>query len=274
MSRVDLGSAVVTTFLIGLLVSIGAIWMVLGAAHSIAVKQQRQVVIDVAWGLGFVAVTMVAFGQSWGFGDPARRTLLLVLTTVWGLRLAAFLFWRTRGGGEDPRYAELMAQAQGDPGRYAIRRIWLPQAAVMLVVSLVQQVGMVVTGPLTWVAWAGVALWGCGLAFETVGDWQLARFRADPLRRGGVLDSGLWAWTRHPNYFGDAAAWWGMFLVTASAWPGVLTIVSPLLMTWILVGLTGKRLTESRIAGRPGYADYVARTSGFLPLPPRQGRAG
>lgn len=108
--------------------------------------------------------------------------------------------------------------------------------------------------------------------FETVGDWQLARHKADPARRGTILDTGVWAWTRHPNYFGDATVWWGLWLVTASAgWlPALLTVLSPLLMTWALTSRTGKPLTESRMMERPGYRDYVERTSGFFPLPPRR----
>lgn len=108
-----------------------------------------------------------------------------------------------------------------------------------------------------------------GIAFEAVGDAQLRRFKADPANRGRIMDQGLWAWTRHPNYFGDACVWWGVYVVAAAQWPGVLTVVSPLAMTYFLVYATGARLLEQHMAKRPGYADYQRRTSYFVPWPPK-----
>jgi steroid 5-alpha reductase family enzyme len=152
-----------------------------------------------------------------------------------------------------------------------VRRIYLTQGVVMWFVSLPVQVAMVQPQGLGALAWAGAAVWAVGLFFETVGDWQLERFRAEPSNRGRVLDTGLWHYTRHPNYFGDACVWWGLWLVAASAWPGVLFVLSPLAMTWNLAKGTGAALLEKDIADRrPDYADYVRRTSGFVPLPPRK----
>jgi steroid 5-alpha reductase family enzyme len=120
------------------------------------------------------------------------------------------------------------------------------------------------------VLWAGVAVWAVGLFFEAVGDAQLAAFRRDERNRGTVLDRGLWRFTRHPNYFGDACVWFGLWLASAQQWPGLATVLSPVAMTWFLVAKTGKPLLESQLARtRPGYADYVRRTSGFVPWPPR-----
>ena len=109
-----------------------------------------------------------------------------------------------------------------------------------------------------------------GLGFEALGDAQLRRFKADPANKGKIMDRGLWSWTRHPNYFGDATVWWGLFLVSAEAWPGILTVLSPLAMTYFLVFRTGARLLEKEMAKRPGYREYMERTSGFFPLPPRR----
>jgi steroid 5-alpha reductase family enzyme len=121
------------------------------------------------------------------------------------------------------------------------------------------------------VAWIGVGLWLVGVFFEAVGDAQMERFRRDPAHRGQVIDVGLWRYTRHPNYFGDACVWWGLSLVAFTTWPGILTILSPLAMTWLLAKGTGKPLLEKDMSSRrPGYADYVRRTSGFLPLPPKK----
>lgn len=259
-------------FGVGVLWSALALLVLLAVTFAIGRRQGRHVVIDAAWGAGFVVVAAVAFLTSGGHGDDGRRLLLLVLTAAWGLRLAGFLAWRMRDGEEDPRYEKLLGGA-ANRDTYALRRVYLPQGIVLLIVSMVQQVGMLAAGPLTWVAWLGAVVWVIGMFFEVVGDAQLASYKA-ARRRGdaaSVLDTGVWAWTRHPNYFGDAAVWWGLFLVTASAWPGVLTLLSPLLMTWALTSRTGKPLTEKRMAERPGYAEYVRRTSGFFPLPPKRG---
>ena len=115
----------------------------------------------------------------------------------------------------------------------------------------------------------GGAAWAVGIFFEAVGDHQLARFRADPANAGLVMDRGLWRYTRHPNYFGDVMVWWGIYLVALSMWYAWWTIVSPLVMSTLLISVSGKRLLEHRMRRRPGYAEYVARTSGFFPRPPR-----
>ncbi len=140
----------------------------------------------------------------------------------------------------------------------------------MWFISLPVQVAMYERDPLGVIMVVGAGVWLIGFAFESIGDRQLARFRADPASRGQVMDRGLWRYTRHPNYFGDACLWWGIFVVACAQWQGALTILSPVLMTWTLVAKTGKPLLEHDIARRrPGYADYVARTSGFIPRRPR-----
>lgn len=234
--------------------------------------QNRHVLVDVAWGLGFVLVAAISFVRSAGIGDDLTRRVLLGLVAVWGVRLALHIVARTIGAGEDPRYAAMMARAKGSRHAYIYRVAYLNQALVMWIVSLPIQVAMFAAGPgLRWVLWAGVTVWAVGEFFEAVGDWQLQRFRNDPSTRGQVMDRGLWRYTRHPNYFGDTCVWWGIYLVAAATWPGCLTVISPLLMTWALTKKTGKPLLEKGLVQtRPGYAEYVARTSGFIPWPPRQ----
>ena len=247
-----------------------AVVVVLGITFAVAVRVGKQAVIDVTWGLGFVAIAITAFATSGGHGDALRRWLAFVLTAVWGLRLAAHIFSRSRGKGEDPRYEAMLERADGNPNVYALLHIYLPQGVIMWFVSLPVQIAMFVEGGLAWVLWLGVVVWVVGFFFESVGDLQLTRFRNDPSNKGTVLDTGLWRYTRHPNYFGDAAVWTGLFLVAASAWPGVLTILSPAVMVWNLYGGTGKKLLEKDIGDRrPDYADYVRRTSGFFPWPPK-----
>lgn len=246
-----------------------AVMLVLALTFAVAVRQGRHSVMDIAWGPGFVGVAVVSWLLSAGAGEDTRRLLLLLLTAVWGLRLGIHIGWRARDGHEDPRYKNLLGPAPGSRNAYALRRVYLPQGVVMFFVSLTLQVGMFATGPLGWLAFLGVLAWVTGFVFEAVGDWQLARFRNDPSRRGTVLDTGLWRYTRHPNYFGDAAVWTGLFLITADSWPGILTVLSPALMVWTLAGKTGKPLTEKAMSGRPGYREYVEATSGFIPWPPK-----
>ncbi|XTR51935.1 DUF1295 domain-containing protein [Pseudarthrobacter sp. So.54] len=200
--------------------------------------------------------------------------LLLALVAVWGIRLAVHIGVRAHGGHEDPRYVDMLSAAPGSRNVFALRKVYLPQGVILFFVSLTVQVGMFSTGPLGWLAWLGVVFWAVGFVFETVGDWQLSAFKADSSRRGTVLNTGLWRYTRHPNYFGDAAVWAGIFLVAADSWPGLLTVLSPALMIWLLAGKSGKPLTEKVMSARPGYREYVESTSGFVPLPPRTHRSG
>ncbi|MEJ2890698.1 DUF1295 domain-containing protein [Actinomycetospora aeridis] len=232
----------------------------------------RHSVVDVTWGLGFVAVAVVAYLVSGvlGVGDTVVRTVTLALVAVWGLRLGIYIGLRNRGKGEDPRYAAMLGDdhAPGAVTTTVLRRVYLPQAGVMLVVSLPVLAAMVRASTVTAVVVVGVVLWLVGFVFESVGDAQLAAFKADPGNKGKVLDTGLWRYTRHPNYFGDACVWWGVFAVAAGHPLALVTVVGPLLMTYLLVSVTGKELTEKSMSGRPGYDEYVRRTSGFLPLPP------
>ena len=239
---------------------------------AVATRIGVYAIVDVAWGLGFVLVAVITFVLSVSHGDGGRRALVLTLTAIWGLRLAAHIFRRNRGRGEDPRYARMLRGHDAGVARFVLTRIYLPQGRIMWVVSLPIQVAMYIGTGLGPAAMIGVAVWVLGMVFEAAGDWQLARFKADPANDGSVMDRGLWRYTRHPNYFGDACVWWGLFLIACEHWMGLLTIVSPLLMTHLLVNVTGKALLERQMSRTRGqaYADYVARTSGFFPLPPKR----
>jgi steroid 5-alpha reductase family enzyme len=251
--------------------SLLAVVVLMGATALEGRRQGRVSVVDTAWGLGFVLVAVVAAVV--GDGTPWRRVALLVAVGVWGGRLAWHVSRRNRGKGEDPRYAAMLASETGHPTWVAVRKVYAVQGAALWFVSLPIQVSAASGGGVTLVAVLGLLLWAVGLGFEAVGDAQLAAFTADPTHRGRVMDRGLWAWTRHPNYFGDFTVWWGLWLVAASAWPGVLTVLSPLAMTYFLVFATGARLLEAHLAERPGYAEYQQRTSPFLPRRPRTAEA-
>jgi steroid 5-alpha reductase family enzyme len=247
--------------------SAAAVLVVALVAFAVGMALRRHNVADVAWGLGFAVVAVVALVASAGHGVGPRRWLLVAVTTVWGVRLAGHIFWRNRGGGEDPRYEKMLS---GRGAWYVLGTVYLGQGALIWLVSLPVQVGMPGRWPGTALLAAGGLLWACGLFFEAVGDWQLGRFVADPSNRGQIMDRGLWRYTRHPNYFGDACVWWGIFLIGFGSWGSLVTLVSPLVMTYLLVWGSGKRLTEKRmVASKPGYAAYAARTSGFIPLPRR-----
>lgn len=255
------------------LAALGGVVLVVGATFLIALKVGRHNVIDTAWGLGFLVALLAADAvalDSAHHGGAARRILITVLTAVWALRLAIHMGLRGRGEGEDPRYVAMLADARGNRTLYALRKVYLVQAVAMWFVSLPLQVTAVRGGSIGVLGWLGVAVWVVGFVFEAGGDWQLNTFRNDPANKGKVMDRGLWRYTRHPNYFGDAAQWWGFALIAFAHWPGIATIASPALMTWFLARKTGKPLLESHLtASRPGYAHYVEATSGFFPLPPR-----
>lgn len=255
-------------FLTVSLASLGGTAVLMIVTALIGARIGRHNVVDVTWGGGFVLIALISAAT--GTGELWRRLLLLVLVGVWGLRLAVHVFRRSRGHGEDPRYTEMLAKAPGNETLYALRKIYLTQAVALWFVSLPLQVSAVAHGSVLPVVVLGVLVWILGWTFEAVGDAQLKAFKADSSNKGRIMDRGLWAWTRHPNYFGDSAVWWGLFLVSASAWPGVLTLLSPIAMTYFLVFATGARLLERSMEKRPGYREYQQRTSYFLPRPPKQ----
>lgn len=253
----------------------GAILAVLAVTFVASKIAHKHSVIDSAWGLLFAVAAVAAFLCSAAgsvHGDGLRRWLLLILPVLWGLRLAQHIGRRTIGKPEDPRYAALLAKAKGNPDLYAIRMVYLLQGLLAFVISAPILVGAFTRGSVGVIAWLGVAVWCVGVFFEAVGDHQMEAFRGNPANKGKVIDVGLWHYTRHPNYFGDACVWWGIFLVAAEHWPGVLSIYAPVVMTLLLTKGSGARILEKHMAQRPGWAEYAAKTSGFFPLPPRSGR--
>jgi steroid 5-alpha reductase family enzyme len=241
-----------------------ALWLV-------SVRIRDASIADLFWGTGFVLVAWVAALS--GDGEGPRRALVLALVTIWGLRLTVHLSRRNLRRGEDPRY-QAMRRRHGE-------RFWIVslgtvfglQGLLLWIVSLPVQAGAArPSSGLSALDLAGVALWAVGFLFEAVGDRQLARFRADPANRGKVMDRGLWATTRHPNYFGDAMVWWGLGLLGAAA-AGPWVLLGPALMNFLLLRVSGVTLLERDIAERrPGYREYVRRTSAFFPWFPGKDR--
>jgi len=240
-----------------------ATWVV-----SLIVKNAS--IVDVVWGLGFVAVSWMVAARVDGNVD--RQFLLVAMTTLWGVRLAVYLFLRNRGGGEDYRYRAMRKRWGSRFPLVSLATVFLLQGVLMWIVSLPVQLGQVESTPdVGFVAWIGVALWAVGLFFEAVGDAQLVTFKQDPANEGLVMDRGLWRYTRHPNYFGDACVWGGIALGAAETTVGRWGLIGALLMTVLLRRVSGVTLLEkSLVKRRAGYHEYVARTSAFVPRPPKR----
>jgi len=226
-------------------------------------------IVDSLWSLMFLLAAGVYTALAEAPGP--RSTLLLVLVAVWAVRLSAYITWRNHGEPEDYRYQQI--RRNNEPGfRYkSLYIVFGLQALLAWIIGLPLAAAISGSAELGWLDLAGVGLWGVGVFFEAVGDYQLARFKADPGNRGRVLDSGLWRYTRHPNYFGNFTLWWGFFLLAWSA-GAPWTVVSPLLMSFLLLKVSGVALLEKDIGGRrPAYAEYIRRTNAFFPGPRRAG---
>ena len=257
-THVDVLGSAATVVVVGLVLT----WLV-------SLVRRDASIADIAWGLGFVAIAWTTWFVGDGLGD--RRHLLVAMVTIWGLRLAGHLLWRSWGEPEDRRYQAMRRKAGDRFPLTSFFTVFVLQGIAMWIVSLPVQLAMTPTEPEVGVlSIIGVVVWGVGLFFETVGDAQLARFRADPANHDTVLDWGLWRYTRHPNYFGDCCVWWGLFLVAAETPDARWGIVGPALMTLLLLRVSGVTLLERGLhRRRDGYADYVERTSAFLPRPPK-----
>ena len=256
MSVIDLWLAALP-FLLG---AAGLTWVV-------SVVKRNVTIVDTLWSLLFVIAAAVYVTAA---DVPSQRSwLVLCLVSLWGVRLAAYLAWRNRGHEEDRRYQAI--RRRNEPN-FALKSLWLIfgfQAILAWIISLPLAGAAAGDAPLGLLDWLGVALWAVGVFFEAVGDWQLARFKANPANAGRVMDTGLWRYTRHPNYFGDFCVWWGLYLcaLSAGAW---WTVVGPLIMSFLLLRFSGVRLLERDIGERrPAYAEYVRRTNAFFPGPRR-----
>jgi steroid 5-alpha reductase family enzyme len=232
----------------------------------VSVQQRNVTIVDTLWSLMFVIAAFAYAAASTPLGPRAQ--LLLVLVSIWGLRLALYLGRRTLGHEEDRRYQKI--RRRNEPG-FTWKSLYLVfglQAVLAWIISLPLLGGIVGDeSPLGVLDYAGAALWAVGLYFEAVGDWQLARFKADPANSGAVMDRGLWGLTRHPNYFGDFCIWWsfGLIALSAGAW---WALIGPALMSVLLLRVSGVTLLERDIGKRrPGYAEYIRRTNAFFPGP-------
>lgn len=242
----------------------------------VALVIRRNDIVDIAWGLGFVAVAVWLFART-GAPLTLRQYVVTALVTVWGLRLAGHIGARNLkpGKGEDARYAAWRLEW----GKWLVPRaylqIFLLQGLFMLLILAPVIAAGSVAGPSTLgpLDFLGLAVWLFGYFFEAVGDAQLASFLSESANRGHIMDRGLWSWTRHPNYFGESVMWWGIAIIALSVPGGWIGLLSPVVITWLLLKVSGVPMLEKHFEGRPGWDAYKARTSAFVPLPPK-GRRG
>ena len=255
-----MSSTAVTTAALTITVVMLVTWVI-----SLVVKNAS--IVDVAWGIGFVAVAWMVAARVDGNVD--RQFLIVAMTTLWGMRLAVYLFIRNRGAGEDYRYRAMRKRWGSRFPLASLGTVFILQGVLMWIVSLPVQLGQVQESPDVGVlAWLGVAVWAVGLFFEAVGDAQLAQFKEDPANEGLVMDRGLWKYTRHPNYFGEITQWWGIWLLALSVPYGLLAIIGPLTITILITKVSGVPLLEKAYAGRPDWEAYKKRTSVLVPWRP------
>lgn len=246
-----------------------AVFVYMTAVFLAALLRKDNSIVDIAWGPGFLLVALVTILQ--GPGIVVRQGLACGLVSIWGLRLAAHIYSRNRGRSEDFRYAKWRREW----GRSFILRsyfqIFMLQGIFMLLISspliLLNRSSERGLKPLDAL---GAGVWLVGFLFEAVGDHQLKIFKSKPENKGRIMTSGLWRYTRHPNYFGEAAMWWGVWLVSLSVDSGCAGIISPLSITFLLLRVSGVTMLERKYAGNPEFASYARRTSSFFPLPPRK----
>ena len=227
-------------------------------------------IVDIFWSLGFVMLAW--FYRSQVPLESLRQTLVPILVTVWGLRLSLYILWRNWGQGEDYRYAAMREKwGQSFPLLSLPIVFWLQGVLFWIIAApLLQVQASRSPAEATWLDVLGFVLFAIGFYFESVGDYQLARFKADPANRGKVMDRGLWRYTRHPNYFGDATLWWGFGCFALATTGSLWTLVGPIVMTFLIVKVSGVALLEKGLGDtKPKYREYVRRTSAFIPWPPR-----
>jgi steroid 5-alpha reductase family enzyme len=258
------------TFSLLMLWSAAAVVVLMVGTWVVSLPLKNTGIVDSVWSVGFIVVAVLALLTAGG--DSIRGTLVLVLTFVWGARLSIHITLRNRGRGEDPRYAAWRRE-HGD--RWPLRSlitVFLLQGVLLWIISLPLQVavGGGGTDPLTGWDYLGLTLWMAGFLIEATADAQLASFRARAGGEGQVLTSGLRRYSRHPHYFGEALLWWGFFFFAVPVSAGWWAVISPLLLTFLVRWVSGVPMSDRLLAERPGYKDYAARTSPFIPLPPKR----
>lgn len=218
-------------------------------------------IVDVAWGMGFILVSFVTEF----FYRIEPNYILLIIVTIWGLRLALHIGVRNLGRGEDWRYANWRKDWKGQVFWQSLVRVFLLQGFFMFIIALPLLYPGPVTTDLQWFQYIGLLLWLVGLLWESIGDWQLLRFKKNPANKGKIMMEGLWSLSRHPNYFGEMTLWWGIFIYVAPFGHWYISILSPIVLTWLLMRISGVPMLEAKYKDNPDYQKYVKKTNALLP---------
>jgi steroid 5-alpha reductase family enzyme len=251
------------------LYTIFAILLYMTIVFLLALKKKDNSIVDIAWGLGFVGVAILTLTLKEGI--TSRQLIISGLVFVWGVRLALHIAIRKRGKGEDFRYAKW----RQDWGRWFVLRsyfqIFMLQGVFLFIIALpIMLVNFFPRFDLTVIDFFGVGVWLIGFFFEAVGDYQLNQFKKRPENKGKIIKTGLWKYTRHPNYFGEVVIWWGIFLVALSVKNGWIAILSPLTISFLLLRVSGVTMLEKKYAGNPDFEAYAKRTNAFFPWLPKK----
>jgi steroid 5-alpha reductase family enzyme len=251
-----------------LFLGLAAVVILFAILWALSLRLENASIADVAWGPGILAIGLAYYFSS--DGAPLRARLTLALLAAWAIRLAVHIGMRMRLHGEDARYVKWRDQYEDSWWWISFFRVFMLQAVIAWIISLPIYFAIVslVPASLTLVDYLGILLFAAGLVIEAVSDEHLRRFRAERVNKGKVLDAGLWRYSRHPNYFGEAVLWWGFGLI-GLATGGVPGLLGPAIMTYLLLYVSGVALLESTLIEKAGYIQYVGRTPAFVPLPPR-----
>jgi steroid 5-alpha reductase family enzyme len=242
--------------------------MVLLWLWSLAIKNSS--IVDIFWGIGFVVIAWLVFTVT-PQGYLPRKQLMVTLVTLWGLRLALHIGIRNWGKSEDFRYAAWREENGPRWWWVSFFKVFLLQGVLMWLISVPLIAAQTSGFPaiLTPLDMIGASIWTVGLLFESIGDFQLIRFKTNSTNHSKLLTTGLWKYTRHPNYFGEAVLWWGFYIIAlaAGSW---WTIFSPIIMTFLLMKVSGVAMLERTMKSKPGYEDYMSRTNAFIPWFPKE----
>lgn len=257
------------TFIEIYMIGLAAIMALMVLLWLVSLRLKNSSIVDIFWGTGFVIAGWVYFLLT-PDGFFPRKLLIMTLVTIWGLRLSLYILRRNWGKPEDFRYQVWRKEAGQAWWWRSFFKVFLLQGFLLWIISIPLLAAQYPQLPdhLTFLDYLGALIWLIGFFFESTGDYQLARFKADPANKGKVMDKGVWRYTRHPNYFGDSAQWWGYYLIALAA-GGWWSLFSPVLMTLLLLRVSGVALLEKTLETKPGYKEYIEKTSPFIPWFPK-----
>ena len=248
------------------LILASALFLYMTMWFIVSLIKKRNDVADIAWGLGFVLLAWLSFYLS---GQAVRSFVVNVLVTIWGTRLAWHIYSRNHNRPEDYRYQAWRKEWKNFT-LWSFLQVFMLQGALLYLIALpILFINRSSVSGLGWMDCIGIVVWLIGFSFESIGDRQLKEFIREPSNKGGIIDKGLWRYSRHPNYFGEVTQWWGIYIVAQSLPDGWITIVGPLAITILILFVSGVPLLEKKYAGRADFEEYKKRTSIFIPLPPK-----